>query len=347
MSLNKLIFFSIVLLVGISCWQGKGKNIPDVSDIKVSLDIKDFHQQLFSIDTNDITTGISGLQANFPEFFDLYFTRILPFRKKKELDENFYLNVQGFLTDERIQKLVDTTNIVYNDFSDLEKDFKQAFQYLKYYFPNKNIPELYPLISEFGFATFIFPINENKDGLGIGLDMFLGDDYPYWRLAQQNPAFSAYLTRTFNKEHLVKKSMDAVIDDMIPMVEGDRLLDMMIYNGKKMCILDRLLPLAPDSIKWEYTTQQMDWVKANEQNIYWQLLKEELIYETSLKKIKKLVDKSPNAPGMPPEAPGGTANYIGWKIIEAYLKRHPDTNLETLLQMDSQKILDASKYKPL
>ena len=347
MSLNKLIFFFLVLLVGISCWQGKGKNIPDVSDIKVEVDIKDFHQQLFSIDTNDIQGGISGLEAKFPEFFKLYFTQVLPFRNQMTLDENFYKNVHGFLTDERIQKLVDTTAIVFSDFSPIKKEFEQAFQFYKHYFPERSIPDIYPIISEFGYGTFIFPINKNKDAIGVGLDMFLGDEYPYWNLAQNNPAFSSYITRTFTKEHLVKKSLDALIDDMVEMPTGDRLLDLMIYNGKKMCLMDRLLPHAPDSIKWEYTTQQTNWVKSNEQQLYAHLLKEELLYETSLRKIKKLVDQSPNSPGMPPEAPGRTANYIGWKMVEAYLKRQPETTLEELITLDAQKILDRSKYKPL
>ena len=347
MSFKKMIFFSIVLLVGISCWQGKGKNIPDVSDIKVKVDIKDFHQQLFSIDTNDIQGGISGLQGKYPEFFDLYFTQLLPFRSQMTLDENFYKNVKGFLTDSRIQKLVDTTGIVFNDFAPIQKEFEQAFRFYKHYFPNKNIPDLYPMISEFGFGTFIFPINENKDGIGIGLDLFLGNEYPYYRLAQNNPAFSAYITRTFTKEHLVKKSFDALIDDILDLPKGDKLLDLMIYNGKKIAILDRVLPYAPDSIKLEYTTQQTNWVKSSEQQIWAHLLKEELIYETSLRKIKKLVDQSPNSPGMPPEAPGRTANFIGWKVVEAYLKRRPETTMEELLQTDAQKIFDLSKYKPL
>ena len=347
MSLKKLIFYTIVLLVGISCWQGKGKNIPDVSDIKMDVDIKDFHHQLFSIDTNDIISGISGLESKYPEFFNLYFTQLLPFRNKMTLDENFYKNVSGFLTDKRIQKLVDTTAIVFSEFSPIKAEFNQAFRFYKHYFPNRNIPDLYPMISEFGFGTFIFPINENKDGIGIGLDMFLGNEYPYYQLAPNNPSFSAYITRTFTKEHLVKKSMDALIDDIIEPPKGDKLLDLMIYNGKKMCVLDRLLPLSPDSIKWEYNTKQTDWVKSNEQQLWAHLLKEELLYETSLRKIKKLVDQSPNSPGMPPAAPGRTANFIGWKIVEAYLKRRPNISMEELLLTDAQEIFDRSKYKPL
>jgi len=50
---------------------------------------------------------------------------------------------------------------------------------------------------------------------------------------------------------------------------------------------------------------------------------------------------------MPPEAPGRTANWIGWKIVKAYMNRHPEVTPADLLNIkESQKILDGSRYKP-
>ena len=38
---------------------------------------------------------------------------------------------------------------------------------------------------------------------------------------------------------------------------------------------------------------------------------------------------------------------LSWQIIRKYLQENPDVSLqEVLLEMDSQKILQASKYKP-
>ena len=201
-------------------------------------------------------------------------------------------------------------------------------------------------ISGFNYAAFIFPITPTEDGLGIGLDMLLGNDYPYWQLGVQNPAFSQYITRTFTPEHLVKKTIDPLIDGLVDLPRGDRLLDLMIYNGKKLYLLDQLLPHTPDSIKWEYTAAQTEWVKNNEVQMWSHFLKEELLYETTTTKIKKLVDQSPSSPGMPKESPGRTANYMGYRIIEAFMKRKPNVTLEQLIHIDAQKILDQAKFKP-
>ena len=54
-----LLGIALILFLGQSCFTGKDKDIPDVSNIKVDVDIKDFNQQLFSLDTNDIQTGVS------------------------------------------------------------------------------------------------------------------------------------------------------------------------------------------------------------------------------------------------------------------------------------------------
>jgi len=60
-----------------------------------------------------------------------------------------------------------------------------------------------------------------------------------------------------------------------------------------------------------------------------------------------LVDHSPNSPGMPSDAPGRTANWTGWQIVKAYMKRNPKITLSQLIEeTDAQQILTKAKYKP-
>jgi len=128
---------------------------------------------------------------------------------------------------------------------------------------------------------------------------------------------------------------------------GNKLLDRMVAAGKKQYILDKALPYTSDTIKWEYNKAQMDWVKENEGNIFVHILDEELLYETRSKKIKSLIDLSPTSKGMPPQAPGRTANFTGYKIVEKFMSR-TDISIDSLLRIqDAQYILDNSRYKPL
>ena len=91
----------------------------------------------------------------------------------------------------------------------------------------------------------------------------------------------------------------------------------------------------------------MKWVQDNELEIWSFFIDQNLMYESKIGKINKYINDSPNAPGMPQEAPGKTANYIGYKIIEAYMDKYTDKEITDLLQAtDLQVILDESKYKP-
>jgi hypothetical protein len=85
----------------------------------------------------------------------------------------------------------------------------------------------------------------------------------------------------------------------------------------------------------------------NELEMWAHYLDKELLYETNPGLIGKHVGPSPNAPGMPPEAPGGNANWVGMNIVEQYMERRPDLSLQDLIdEKDSQRILTESKYKP-
>jgi hypothetical protein len=184
-----------------------------------------------------------------------------------------------------------------------------------------------------------------RDTIGIGLDFFLGAQHADYQYIE-NLRYE-YVRRTLTPEHLVNKTMRFLVQSISPEASGNRLIDIMIYNGKQLYILDQLMPYAPDSIKLGYTAAQTQWCKENEAGIWGSFLKENVVYETNFKKIAKLVTPSPNSPGMPQEAPGETGNFIGLQIVKQFMKRNPNTSLTQLLAIrDGQQILDKSKYKP-
>jgi len=350
MNLNKTLLYIIVLLALFNaCTNDKVKNIPDVSHIKTSINLIRFDKMLFELDTNDMVQSFQSLSEKQPYFTELFFTRILPVKRLGDTTDFYLNNIKGFLQDPGIQQLYDTTQIVFGDLTPIKAQFDEAFNYYQYYFPERNVPDIYSCITEYGFGTILFPDQNNKDALAISLDMYLGADYPYRLYNPNNTTFSAYNTRSFNREHMVKKACDALIADIILEQKGTRLIDYMIHNGKKLYLLDLLLPYAPDSIKMEYSSNQMNWINddLNEREIWKLFLEDELLYSTDNRKIQKLVNPSPHSPGMPPEAPGRTANWLGWQMVKGFMKRHPDTTIKELIAFeDAQELMNLSKYKP-
>ena len=346
MILRSSLLLSIGLLFCcIGCGEDKGKHIPDVSHIKSDVQIQRFEQDLFQLDTTNFALALANLEEEYGDFAQIYFKQILASKDPRVAPDGHEAYVRGFVTFSSVRHLYDTTQVVFQDFDALKADFDQAFQFFQYYFPNRKVPDLTTFISEYTYAAFVY----GENSLAVGLDFFLGQDYPYTKYNPANPNFSAYLTRSFNKDHLVMKTLTPMLEDrdFLGFPTGERLLDIMVHNGKKLYIMEHLLPYAPDSVIMEYSQRQVEWVEGNEFQIWSHFLDKELLYSTDFSEIRKLVDYSPHSPGMPPEAPGRTANWIGWQIVKSYMKRYPETTLEQLLRFDNaQQLLDLSKYRP-
>ena len=56
---------------------GGKKSVPDVSDIKVNLQLQRFEQDFFSIDTNHISQSLPVLQKKYPIFLGDFVQNIL------------------------------------------------------------------------------------------------------------------------------------------------------------------------------------------------------------------------------------------------------------------------------
>lgn len=336
-----LVFLSFTTFF--SCQNEGHEPIPDVSDIAVDLQIRRFEQDLFNLDTTSMEEALGQLYQKYPEFASIYFEQLLGANDPRIAPEGPLPYISGFINHEFARNLYDTTQILYADFSDMEAQFKSAFQFYQYYFPQVAIPDITTFVSEYSLANFIY----KDQSLAIGLDFYLGSNYPYRQYNPGNPNFSDYLVRTYNRDHLVKKTLQPLVEDLAGLAPGNRLLDFMIHNGKKLYLYDHLLPRVSDTIITEYSPAQLAWCEENEANIWAHFLSADLLYSSQWQDIRKLVEPSPNSPGMPPEAPGRTGDWLGWQIVKAYMQRHPQTTMAELFALeDAQLILDQSRYKP-
>lgn len=336
-----LLFLAIafITILWSGCQSDGTEKIPDVSNINIAVKINRFDQALFAIDTNNIPAGIQRLQAAYPEFMEIYPELI---QNQGANNQNLPAIIGGFIKHAQVRKLYDTCQVVYKDMSTIEKEFTSAFKFYKYYFPNKPTPEVTTYISEYGVGAF--PYGDHS--LAIGLDFFLGEKH----LGYQQLELPRYILRGMDKNHLTARALEGYISGLVDEGNppGKRLIDVMITNGKKLYILDKLMPYTADSIKLAYTQKQVDWCNNNESDLWAYLLSENLLYSVRSDTWAKLVNPSPTGtPKMPADSPGRAGNWLGMQIIRAYMKKYPNTTLEQLIAIkDAQTILDQSKYKP-
>jgi len=331
------LFFCLSLLIITACGDDNRTPRPDVSDLKVELQLLRFEQDIFALDTADLQMGMQRLLGKYPEMLPLFCNEII--HDQSNPNETPRQALGGFLSIPQVRHLYDTVQQVYGDLRWLEKDLTQMFRYYKYYFPKKPVPQVITMVSE--FATDAFTVGDSL--CGIGLDMFLGENYPGY-----NPdVFPYFMRRQFQKDYIAVRLSKALAQNCADEAPGQRLLDLMLHNGKQLYIADCLLPDVADSLKMGYTRTQMEGCYANEAAVWARLLGEKMLYSTDFDKIRKLVTPSPNAPAIFQEAPGEIGNWMGLQIVRSYMKRYPNTTMEQLLQMtDAQKFLELAKYKP-
>ena len=185
--------------------------------------------------------------------------------------------------------------------------------------------------------------------IGIGLDMFLGKDSPFYpALVQSIPQ---YISRRFTPENIAPRVVETYIrEELYP--ESDAivsLLDKMVYNGKVLYLMQKSLPTIPDSLLIGYTDAQSAWCKNYEADIWAYFIDEKLIFESDYLKIQKFLTDAPFTPGLGEnnQSAPKLGVWVGWQIVKNYMDKHPDLEPKDLLALqDGQKILKDSGYKP-
>lgn len=336
-------FFIIILFLFSNCKNESDRpDTPDVSGINADIRIHRFDQDIYALDTTNTEGGLKTLEQKYPEFSNIFFERIISLKEPKDSVGNYRKQIRPFLTNPAMRGMMDTIASTYPNFDEQKKEIEQGLRYFKHYFPKNKAPtDFYTMPSAYNFPVVFL----SDSAVAIGLDMFLGEQHTtYEALITMYPKF---ISRTFRKDYLVERVFELLVSDLVGEPEGNRLIDYMIHNGKKLYILDCLLPNTPDSIKLAYSREQMSGCYTNEGFTWGRILKQNLLYSTKFQDYQKLVTPSPDAPVIAAEAPGGVGNFLGWQIVKQYMKKNPRVSLVELINLrDAQKIMDASKYKP-
>jgi len=344
----KLTVLSLFLVLILNSCTDEGAELPppDVSSLRSPVELIRFERAILDIDTADVAAGMNRLDTEFGGFTDLYFRHITPLRRGDLSPEEQLLAMKAFLTYPLIQEVKDRVaeRFTAEVLAEQEEKLEQALRYYKYYLPDAPRPDtLVSFLAQFELAAFLY-----GDGqMAVGLDFFLGPDFDYQSVDPREPVFSDYLARSYTPAHMTSKLMQVLIDDYVARPRAGRLVDFIVYEGKKAYLLNKVLPEVPDHILYEITEEEMQWLRENEIAIYASLQKENQFFDESPDLIRKLTQPAPSSPGMPAESPGRAVNYLGEKIVDAYIRANPQTSMEELLAMeDGQKLLAGARYKP-
>jgi len=97
-----------------------------------------------------------------------------------------------------------------------------------------------------------------------------------------------------------------------------------------------------------YAQEKLDWAVENEGQIWAFFIEEQLLFSTETNLNKRFLENAPFSKFYKEQdglSPGKIGVWIGWKIVQSYLK-HNKVSLQEFLKLDETIIFNNSKYKP-
>lgn len=118
-----------------------------------------------------------------------------------------------------------------------------------------------------------------------------------------------------------------------PYVDGHDtvLLNRLLYEGAVGYAVKKLLPGVSEAYAMAIAPDRYEEVEKNESYIYGVMITNRLLYSSSALQIDRMVSPAPSTPLISPSAPGRAACYVGLRIVEAYVEKHPEVSLRELL----------------
>ena len=320
--------YLILCLFVFSC-----KNNPhdvDISAIEVEVELKRFEKDLFN------TVEYEKLNVQYGYFFQVFAENMLNLSYSSPLIVSNGL--KDFCSDQEIKSIYSDVENTYGDFSSEMDKITKALRYYNFHFPNKPVPNIVTFISGFNYG-----IVSLDSTIGIGLDMFLGEDYEYYKALQ----FPLYKRSKLQRKHIPISALKGWVETEYTVESNNQsCLSRMVEKGKVLYALDALFPMAADSMKIQYNPAQMEWAEINEVFVWATLVDQKLLYEKNFSKTYKLFNDGPFTSLFEQTSAPRIGEYIGWQIVRSFMENN-DVTLDSLMNINNaQTLLANSNYKP-
>ncbi|NCO63282.1 MAG: gliding motility lipoprotein GldB [Flavobacteriales bacterium] len=318
--MKKNILLIVLLVVIVSC-KNDDQLESDIEKIPIDVKIERFDELFGKANEQNLPT----LKQNFPFMFS------------KKYTDSFWIA----RTKDTLQiKLLQEVSKVYPEINEQETEIKALFQHIKYYFPEFKEPRI---ITTTSFVDYRNRVIVTDTISLISLDCYLGSDHEFYQGIQK------YIREDFNKKHMVVDLALEYAKNYIFQEPNKTLLDEMIYFGKQLYFLDKVIPFKTEAERIGYTQEQLDWALANESYVWRYFVERELLFSTDSKLPGRFINPAPFTKfyleEIDSESPGRLGQYIGWQIVKAYMQNN-EVSLKKMLMTSPEEIFNQSKFKP-
>lgn len=311
----------VTSLFAINCGDSKDKLEKEIENIPMEVSIERFDKEFYESKIEDF----SQVKAKYPFLFP-YGVSDQEWLSKKQ--------------DTLFAELYGEVMLQYKDLGTLPEDLTNLFQHIKYYFPQESDhKKVITVVSEVDVsAKAIY-----ADTLAlISLDTYLGEAHRFYK------GFPEYTRITFENSQILPDMAESFIIQKIPGARNRTFLEAMIEKGKILYAKEMLLPNVPKENLISYSKDQLEWCKANEDQVWRYFVDNQLFFDTDSKLISRFIDPSPFSKfylDIDNESPGRIGAWVGWQIVRSFMENN-NVTLQELLNTNAKELFEKSKYKP-
>jgi len=329
----------VLCCVLIACNSNK---TPDVRNVAVEVQTLRFERDFFDIETSNIDKSMQLLHNKYPGFLQDFLFNILALPAQPDSLPAVKNGVERFV--QSYQPVKDSANIIFSNFSPITAEIINGLKHVKYYFPEYGLPRK--------IITFIGPIDSygniiTADGLAIGLQLFMGKNYSLYQSEAGQQLYPLYISRRFEAAYIPVSCIKNIVSDFYPDNNVSKpLVEQMIEAGKRLYVLDKLLPQTSDTLKTGYTENQLAGCYKNEAFIWSFFVQNDLLFSADPAMTKDYMTDGPKTAVLGESAPGFIGQFVGWQIVKKWMDEKDNATLKALLATNAKTIYEEAKYKP-
>lgn len=327
------ILLTIALSVTMFSCNGQSAISADYSQV-APIHIHRFDKDLFRlIDTNDSTLQ-TQIRQDYRGMLDILGKGVL--NQQTPDASGFFDKLVTYYSEPTLKGLYRDAIVRYDVITDIEQTLGSSFAFLQANLPGMQIPVVYMHVSG---------LNQNvltgDSLLSLSIDKYMGDNYPLYQ-----DFFYDFQKQKMQRPSIVPDYLTGWLMSEYPFAGKENvLLERMLYEGKIKYLISCALPESNPAELMGYTEAAYNWCKENEEFIWKAIIERKHLYTPDQMTTSKYFENAPSL-FLDNEAPGNLGSWIGWQIIDKYMKENAITPEALMQNKNAQEILAASKYKP-
>lgn len=299
------------------------------------LTIDRFDTELYQIlNAPGSTSAERKFLKKYHDFLPLYLSGILHAPQAGRMQAIDAL--RSFFSDSMLMKIYADEQLRFKDLSVLEKTLGEAVGRYRDLFPQNQLPKFRMHLS--GLSQSVITVGEY---VSIAGDKYLGKNYPLYK-----GYYYDYQLSDMQPDRVAGDALKAYLFGRFPLSNQQNLLDQMIYQGKIHYLLTLLLPDVSVEQLFGYNKVQWEWLSKSEKEIWRYMAENQHLYSTDPVLEAKYTGEAPYTPFLGEGSPAKAGVWIGYRIVESYMKREDLPVAELFGSMDSKMILQESGYQP-